>query len=78
MAQTPAATATTAKPNTFGEQKTVIRDGSGRVTGTATTSKPNSFGEQNTMIRHTSGRVTLNAMQSATNRLSIYAAPKIV
>lgn len=58
VAQIPATTATTTKPNAFGEQKTVIRDGAGRVTGAATTSAANSFGEQKTVIRDASGRVT--------------------
>ena len=61
VAQIPAATATTTKPNVLGEQKTVMRDGSGRVTATATTAKPNVLGEQKTMIRDASGRVSADA-----------------
>jgi hypothetical protein len=57
-AQTSAATATTGKTNVFGEMKTVIRDGSGRVTGTATTTKPNVFGETRTTFKDASGRPT--------------------
>jgi hypothetical protein len=59
--------ATTGKPNVFGETKTVIRDGSGRVTGTASTSKPNVFGEQKTVLRDASGRVTGTATTAKPN-----------
>jgi hypothetical protein len=65
--------ATTGKPNVFGETKTVIRDGSGRVTGTASTIKPNVFGEQKTIIRDASGRVTGTA---TTNKPNIFGEQK--
>jgi hypothetical protein len=42
----------------FGEQKTVIRDVSGRVTGSATAAKPNVFGETRTTFRDPSGRTS--------------------
>ncbi len=59
--------ATTGKPNVFGETKTVIRDSSGRVTGTATTNKSNVFGKQKTVIRDVSGRVTGSATAAKPN-----------
>jgi hypothetical protein len=57
-AQTPVATATTGKPNVFWETNTLIRDGSGRVTGSATAAKPNVFGDTRTTFRDPSGRPT--------------------
>ncbi len=75
LAQIPAATATTGKPNVFGEKKTVLRDGSGRVTGTATTRKPNVFGEEKTVIRDASGRVTGTA---TTTKPNIFGEQKTV
>lgn len=50
-AQAPAGNWTTGKPNAIGEQKTVIRDASGRITGTATTAKPSAIGEQKSVVR---------------------------
>jgi hypothetical protein len=69
LAQIPAATATTTKPNILGEQKTVMRDSSGGVTGNATTAKPNVLGEQKTVIRDASGRVTGTATTAKRNIL---------